>query len=56
MEACTVSEQVLAHTTINGFFQALLFAMIELSSLHSQLEKWKNGMMEYWVSIPPHSH
>jgi len=29
---------------------------VELSSLHSQLEKWKNGMMEYWVSIPPHSH
>jgi len=30
MEECSVCEQVLAHTTINGFFQALLFAMIRI--------------------------
>jgi len=33
MEVCSVYKQVLANTTINGFFQAVLFALVSLSGL-----------------------
>jgi len=32
-EVCSVYKQVLAITTINGFFQAVLFALVSLSGL-----------------------
>jgi len=40
MEVYSVYKQVLANTTINGFFQAVLFALVFLASLlrHTTLQ------------------